>query len=218
MDRRIYVSSGSAASARTTRSGVTALNGINPSAHKPHKHAWQCHAAYWIIVCDSSVLGSVPRPCRPTQPCDALQVEFVEACITLDRLKPAARAVRQLGLQAEFPNIEALYRQRSLARLVGKRLWSVALSFVGSDIALQVRASTATTPLTACQLPGVEGQHSACLCSDLTLADFATAVFLLTYATSEATVSTTSCCWHTQQVSPKLPLGFYTLLADDSSS
>lgn len=62
----------------------------------------------------------------------------MEACVALDRLKPAARAVRQLGLQAEFPNIEALYRQRSLARLVGKRLWSVALSFVGSDTALQV--------------------------------------------------------------------------------
>jgi hypothetical protein len=43
-----------------------------------------------------------------------------------------------LGLTAEFPTIESLYRQRSLARLVGKRLWQVALSFVGSDVALQV--------------------------------------------------------------------------------
>eukprot|EP00878_Enallax_costatus_P036497 GHUV01040991.1.p1 GENE.GHUV01040991.1~~GHUV01040991.1.p1 ORF type:complete len:193 (+),score=43.24 GHUV01040991.1:458-1036(+) len=65
------------------------------------------------------------------------QIEFVEACVALDKLKPAAKAVRQLGLQAEFPNIEALYRQRSLARLVGKRLWSVALSFVGNDTVLQ---------------------------------------------------------------------------------
>jgi hypothetical protein len=63
---------------------------------------------------------------------------FVEACVAQDRLKPAARAVRVLGLTAEFPNIESLYRQRSLARLVGKRLWQVALSFVGSDVALQV--------------------------------------------------------------------------------
>lgn len=66
------------------------------------------------------------------------QILFVEACVAQDRLKPAARAVRVLGLTAEFPNIESLYRQRSLARLVGKRLWQVALSFVGSDVALQV--------------------------------------------------------------------------------
>eukprot|EP00775_Hariotina_reticulata_P004540 gene4540-4792_t len=67
------------------------------------------------------------------------QVAFVEACVALERLKPAARAVRQLGLTAEFPNIESLYRQRSLARLVGKRLWQVALSFVGSDTPLQTQ-------------------------------------------------------------------------------
>lgn len=67
------------------------------------------------------------------------QVTFVEACVALDRLKPAARGVRQLGLAAEFPNVESTYRQRSLARLVSKRLWQVALSFVGSDAALQVR-------------------------------------------------------------------------------
>jgi hypothetical protein len=67
-----------------------------------------------------------------------LQVAFVEACVTLDRLKPAARAVRQLHLAAEFPNIEGLYRQRSLSRLMSKRLWPVALSYVGNDVALQV--------------------------------------------------------------------------------
>jgi hypothetical protein len=70
--------------------------------------------------------------------CIAVQIMFVEACVAQDRLKSAARAVRVLGLTAEFPNIESLYRQRSLARLIGKRLWQVALSFVGSDAALQV--------------------------------------------------------------------------------
>jgi hypothetical protein len=60
--------------------------------------------------------------------------------VALDRLKPAARAVRQLKLGAEFPNVEALYRQRSLARLVGKRLWPVALSYAGSEVSLQVCA------------------------------------------------------------------------------
>jgi len=78
--------------------------------------------------------------------CWLLQITFVEACVAFDRLKPAARAVRQLGLSADFPNIESLYRQRSLARLVGKRLWQVALSFVGNDTALQVLIHPPLTP------------------------------------------------------------------------
>eukprot|EP00877_Chromochloris_zofingiensis_P011233 jgi/Chrzof1/6363/Cz18g05220.t1 len=65
------------------------------------------------------------------------QVVFVEACVALDRLKPASHAVRALGLQAEFPDVESLYKTRSLARLLDKRLWPVALSFVGNDAALQ---------------------------------------------------------------------------------
>jgi hypothetical protein len=65
------------------------------------------------------------------------QIAFVEACVALDRLKPAARAVRQLQLASEFPNIEALYKQRSLSRLMQKRLWSVALSYAGNDTMLQ---------------------------------------------------------------------------------
>lgn len=73
--------------------------------------------------------------CRPV-----VQIAFVEACIALERLKPAARAVRQLGLAAEFPNVEAMYRQRSLTRLMNKRLWSVAQSYAGNDAALQVCA------------------------------------------------------------------------------
>lgn len=68
------------------------------------------------------------------------QISFVEACVALDRLKPAARAVRQLHLAAEFPNVEALYRQRSLSRLISRRLWSVAQSYAGNDVTLQVVA------------------------------------------------------------------------------
>eukprot|EP00879_Flechtneria_rotunda_P029008 GHRR01031259.1.p1 GENE.GHRR01031259.1~~GHRR01031259.1.p1 ORF type:complete len:747 (+),score=261.21 GHRR01031259.1:313-2553(+) len=67
------------------------------------------------------------------------QVMFVEACVELNRLKAAARAVRQLGLATEFPNVDALYRQRSLSRLVNRRLWQVALSFVGNDMPLQTQ-------------------------------------------------------------------------------
>lgn len=58
--------------------------------------------------------------------------------MALDRLKPAARAVRQLQLSAEFPDVEALYRQRSLTRLMSKRLWAVAQSYAGKDTDLQV--------------------------------------------------------------------------------
>lgn len=66
--------------------------------------------------------------------------------MALDRLKPAARAVRQLQLGAEFPNVEAMYRQRSLSRLLTKRLWSVALSYAGNDGSLQVRPAARQVP------------------------------------------------------------------------
>lgn len=110
-----------------------------------------------LDVHNKSWLGQVEEQCLVM----FVQVEFIEACVALDKLKPAARAVRQLGLQAEFPNIEALYRQRSLARLVGKRLWSVALSFVGSDAALQV-GRRATAPWGYPSSPSflIAGQHS----------------------------------------------------------
>ncbi len=62
----------------------------------------------------------------------------MEQCIALDRLKAASRAVRAFSLKADFPDVEAMYRQRTLARLVQKRLWSVAATFVGSDPALRV--------------------------------------------------------------------------------
>ncbi|KAI8465202.1 MAG: ribonuclease H-like domain-containing protein [Monoraphidium minutum] len=65
------------------------------------------------------------------------QVEFVQACLELGRLKPAAKAVRALGLQKEFPDVEALYREHSLRRLMERRLWQVALSYVGQDARLQ---------------------------------------------------------------------------------
>lgn len=89
-------------------------------------------------------MGAVPAVC-------CHQVSFVEACVALDRLKPAARAVRQLKLGAEFPNVEALYRQRSLARLVGKRLWPVALSYAGSEVSLQVCAGRRWWQASSCE-------------------------------------------------------------------
>jgi hypothetical protein len=43
-----------------------------------------------------------------------LQVTFVEACIAAERLKAAAKAVRALGLEEEFPNVEV--RRRGMRR------------------------------------------------------------------------------------------------------
>lgn len=96
------------------------------SSISPHHHVQEPTA--------TSVMPRLSVACAA-----ALQVSFVEVCVALDRLKPAARAVRQLQLAAEFPNVEALYRQRSLARLMNKHLWPVALSYAGSDASLQVR-------------------------------------------------------------------------------
>ena len=91
------------------------------------------------------------------------QSVYVEQCIAQDRLKaafiavrcvvrscthdgqirpsPSAKtafiAVRTFGLEDEFPNVEGLYRQKTVTRLLGKRLWAVASKVVGSDVALQ---------------------------------------------------------------------------------
>ena len=68
-----------------------------------------------------------------------MQVAFIEACISYDRLKSAAGAVKALGLVEEFPQVESMYRERSLERLMNKQQWAVALKFVGKDKDLQVR-------------------------------------------------------------------------------
>ena len=41
------------------------------------------------------------------------------------------------GLEALFPDIDAIYSRDSLMKLIEKRNWSLALSFVGTDEALQ---------------------------------------------------------------------------------
>ena len=65
------------------------------------------------------------------------QSVYVEQCIAQDRLKSAFIAVRTFRLEDEFPNVEGLYRQKTVARLLGKRLWAVASKVVGSDVSLQ---------------------------------------------------------------------------------
>lgn len=59
-------------------------------------------------------------------------------CTQADRLKAAARGVRLFGLRPDFPDVEDLYRSRTVQRLVDKRLWSVAATFVEGDRRLQV--------------------------------------------------------------------------------
>jgi len=68
---------------------------------------------------------------------------FVRACVDTDRLKAAARAVQLFGLQREFPGAERAYRERSVARMAGRRLWPVALGFVRGDRGLQRQLLTA---------------------------------------------------------------------------
>ena len=51
------------------------------------------------------------------------------------------RSLRQaLSLQTEYPDVERLYKQRSLDKLIFKGLWSVATVFASDDRGLMVRS------------------------------------------------------------------------------
>jgi hypothetical protein len=90
------------------------------------------------------ISAKAPSPIFPFPFCPEThaQVAFIEACVAGEQLKAATHAVRVLGLGEAFPNIEALYRRRSLGRLLDKRLWPVALAFVGAEQELQVGGGT----------------------------------------------------------------------------
>lgn len=52
------------------------------------------------------------------------------------------RCLRQaLSLQTEYPDVERLYKQRSLDKLIFKGLWSVAAMFASGDRGLMVRGT-----------------------------------------------------------------------------
>ena len=51
---------------------------------------------------------------------------YVSSCLQYGHLKSAARAVRDWQLQAEFPDVEAQYKRKTLERLANKGLWGVA--------------------------------------------------------------------------------------------
>jgi hypothetical protein len=61
----------------------------------------------------------------------------VEHCIAQDRLKAAFMAVRMFDLDDDFPNVERAYREKTVSRLLGKRLWAVASNIVGNDEGLK---------------------------------------------------------------------------------
>ena len=52
--------------------------------------------------------------------------------------------MQALSLQADYPDVERRYKQRSLDKLVGKGLWSVAAVFAGDDRELMVRFAVLT--------------------------------------------------------------------------
>ena len=74
---------------------------------------------------------------RGHTPPSLTQAMYVDQCLAQDRLKSAFQAVQNFGLVEEYPNVEAMYRQKTVGKLLGKRLWAVASKVVGNDVALQ---------------------------------------------------------------------------------
>lgn len=66
------------------------------------------------------------------------QSMVVQYCLRHDKLRSACRFVEDFELQGEFPDVRALYRAQTLAKLAGKGLWGVAAGVVQGDAALQV--------------------------------------------------------------------------------
>ena len=63
----------------------------------------------------------------------------MEHCLAAGRVKDAWRLVRELGLQAAFPDAEALYRRHTLRSLAERQRWAAATALCAGDAELQVR-------------------------------------------------------------------------------
>jgi hypothetical protein len=61
-----------------------------------------------------------PSPLAPSQ------VQYVAFCVQYGQLRSANAAVKQFGLQVEFPDVERMHRAKQLEKLVGKGLWGVS--------------------------------------------------------------------------------------------
>ena len=66
------------------------------------------------------------------------QAALVEHCLAAGRVKDAWWLVRELGLQAAFPDAEALYRRHTLRSLAERQRWAAATAVCAGDAELQV--------------------------------------------------------------------------------
>lgn len=66
-----------------------------------------------------------------------LQVALVERCISQKKLKNALHCAQRLGLDADFPDLERLQREDTVARLCKKQLWPQACRHVEDNPQLQ---------------------------------------------------------------------------------
>lgn len=66
-----------------------------------------------------------------------MQVLLTDTLIAQDRLKAANQAVKVFKLEATFPDVESQYHFKTVTKLIGKKLWSVAIQFAGQDQDLQ---------------------------------------------------------------------------------
>ncbi|BDA47863.1 probable exonuclease mut-7 homolog at C-terminar half [Coccomyxa sp. Obi] len=66
-----------------------------------------------------------------------VKVALVERCISQGNLKNAVHCAKRLGLEAEFPHLERLQKEDTLARLCKKQLWPQACRYVEDNPQLQ---------------------------------------------------------------------------------
>ncbi len=80
-----------------------------------------------IVSCSTVELGTMA----------GVQVALVKHCIERGKLKNALQAAKALGLEAEFPDLERMQREDTLASLSKKQLWPQACHYVKDDRQLQ---------------------------------------------------------------------------------
>ncbi|CAL8463132.1 g2666 [Coccomyxa elongata] len=82
--------------------------------------------------------GQIPLAIDWAQCCGhQVKVALVERCISQGKLKNALQCAQKLGLEAEFPDLERLQREDTVARLCKKQLWPQACRYVKDNPQLQ---------------------------------------------------------------------------------
>jgi hypothetical protein len=67
----------------------------------------------------------------------AVQEDFIRELLRMDQLKAAVHAVKDLNLDASFPDLDRFYREELVISLLARGRWAVAAKFVGDDKDLQ---------------------------------------------------------------------------------